>query len=44
MYCNTNENIANLFTKPLGKENFEFFRSKLCVVESQDYNVSLAET
>jgi len=44
MYCNTNGNVANIFTKPLGKEKFEFCRSKLCVVENQDYIVSLAKT
>ena len=44
MYCNTNENVDDIFTKPLEKEKFEFCRSKLCVVENQDYIVSLAET
>ena len=37
MYCNTNENVAHIFTKPLEKEKFEFCRSKLCVVENQDF-------
>lgn len=44
VYCNTNENVADIFTKPLKKPKFEFCRSKLCVVENQDYIVSLAET
>jgi len=44
MYCNTNENVTGIFTKPLGKAKIEFCRSKLCVVEIQDYIVSLDET
>lgn len=44
IYCNTNENVADILTKPLVKEKFEFCRSKLCVVENPDYVVSLAKT
>jgi len=44
IYCNTNENVADIFIKLLGKVKFEFCRSKLCVVENPDYVVSLAET
>lgn len=44
IYCNTNENVTDIFTKPLGKAKFDFCRSKLYVVENQDYIVSLAET
>jgi hypothetical protein len=29
MYCNTSENVANIFTKPLGKIRFELFRDIL---------------
>eukprot|EP00253_Pinus_taeda_P022507 PITA_22507 len=43
-YCNTNENLADIFTKPLGKAKFEMCRSKLRVVENPNYVVSLAET
>ena len=43
IYCNTNENVADIFTKPLGKAKFEFCRSKLRVVENQDYIVSLLD-
>jgi len=44
IYCNKNENVADIFTKPLGKAKFEFCRSKLCAVENPDYVVSRDET
>jgi hypothetical protein len=31
MYCNTCENVADIFTKPLGKIKFEMFREMLGV-------------
>jgi hypothetical protein len=31
MYCNTSENAADIFTKPLGKIKFELFREMLGV-------------
>ena len=31
MYCNTSENVANIFTKPLGKLKFDPFREMLGV-------------
>ena len=31
MYCNTSENVANIFTNPLGKLKFELFREMLGV-------------
>ena len=31
MYCNTSENGADIFTKPLGKIKFELFREILGV-------------
>jgi hypothetical protein len=34
IYCNTSDNVADIFTKPLGKIKFEVFRSKLGVVEN----------
>lgn len=34
VYCNTNENVADIFTKPLGKAKFETFTHKLGVVEN----------
>jgi hypothetical protein len=34
IFCNTNDNVADIFTKPLGKLKFEVFRSKLGVVEN----------
>ena len=34
VFCNTKDNMADIFTKPLGKLMFEDFRSKLGVVES----------
>ena len=44
IYCNTNENVADIFTKILWKTKFEICKSQLCVVENPDYAVSLAET
>jgi hypothetical protein len=29
IYCNTNENVADIFTKPLGKAKFEIFRNQV---------------
>ncbi len=43
-YCNTNENVADIFTKPLGKAKFEMCKNKLYIVENPNYVVSLAET
>ena len=34
VYCNTNENVVDIFTKPLGKAKFETFRDQLGVVEN----------
>jgi hypothetical protein len=34
VYCNTNENVVYIFTKPLGKEKFETFIDELSVVEN----------
>ena len=34
MYCNTYENVVNMFTKPIGKAKFEMLRSILGVVEN----------
>ena len=31
MYCNTSENVVDIFTKPLGKIKFEVFREMLGV-------------
>jgi hypothetical protein len=31
VYCNTSENVVDIFTKPLGKINFELFREMLGV-------------
>jgi hypothetical protein len=31
MYCNTSENVADIFTKPLGKIKFELLREMLGV-------------
>jgi hypothetical protein len=31
MYCNTSENVSDIFTKPLGKIKFELFREMLGV-------------
>jgi hypothetical protein len=35
VYCNTNENMADIFTKPLGKTKYELFRCKLGVLENK---------
>ena len=34
IHCNTDENMVDIFTKPLGKEKFEVFREMLRVVEN----------
>ena len=34
MYCNTSDNVADIFTKPIGKIHFEILRQKLGVVEN----------
>ena len=34
IYCNTTANVADIFTKPLGKMNFEECRRHLGVVEN----------
>jgi hypothetical protein len=34
IFCNTNDDVVDIFTKPLGKLKFEVFRSKLGVVEN----------
>ena len=34
IYCNTTDNVADIFTKPLGKMNFEECRKQLGVVEN----------
>ena len=34
IYCNTSENVADIFTKPVGKIHFEILRQKLGVVEN----------
>jgi KUP system potassium uptake protein len=34
IYCNTDENMADIFTKPLGKTKFEICRELLGVVEN----------
>ena len=34
VYYNTNENVVDIFTMPLGKEKFEAFRDQLGVVEN----------
>jgi hypothetical protein len=31
MYCNTSENVTDIFTNPLGKIKFELFREMLSV-------------
>jgi hypothetical protein len=38
-YLSTREQVAHVFTKPLAKTKFEYFRERLVLVE----NVSLAE-
>ena len=37
MYCNTSENAADIFTKPLGKIKFELFREMLGVEFNRFY-------
>ena len=32
IYCNTSENVADVFTKPVGRIHFEDLRKKLCVM------------
>ena len=34
IYCNTTDNVSDIFTKPLGKMNFEECRKQLGVVEN----------
>jgi hypothetical protein len=34
IYCNTTDNVADIFTKPLGKMNFEECRKQLSMVEN----------
>ena len=34
VFCNTKDNMVDIFTKPLVKLKFDFFRSKLGVVEN----------
>ena len=34
IYCNTSENVADIFTKPVGKIHFEDLRKKLSVVNN----------
>jgi hypothetical protein len=34
MYCNTNDNVVDIFTKPLGKDKFVISRDKLGIVEN----------
>ena len=34
IFCNTNDNVVDIFTKPLGKVKFEVFRSKLGCLEN----------
>ena len=34
IYCNTTDNVADIFTKSLGKKNFEKCRKQLGVVEN----------
>lgn len=34
MYCNTSDNVADIFTKLVGKIHFEVLRQKLGVVEN----------
>ena len=38
-YLSTHKQVANVFTKPLARTKFEYFRKRLGLVE----NVSLAE-
>ena len=34
IYCNTSDNVADIFTKPVGKIHFEILKHKLGVVEN----------
>lgn len=34
IYCNTSENVADIFTKPVGRIHFEDFKQKLGVVKN----------
>ena len=34
IYCNTSDNVTDIFTKPVGKIHFEILRQKLGVVEN----------
>ena len=34
IYCNTSENVADIFTKPVGRIHFEDFRQKMGVVKN----------
>ena len=34
IYCNTTNNVADMFTKPLGKKNFEECKKQLVAVEN----------
>ena len=34
VYCNTSENVTDIFTKPLGNMNFKICRQQLGVVEN----------
>ena len=34
IYCNTSENVADIFTKPVGRIHFEDLRQKLGVVKN----------
>ena len=37
MYCNTCENSADIFTRPLGKDEFELFREMIGVAVNRYY-------
>ena len=34
IYCNTSENVVDVFTKPVGRIHFEDLRTKLCVIKN----------
>ena len=34
IYCNTSENVADVFTKPVGRIHFEDLRKQLCVIKN----------
>lgn len=34
IYCNTSDNVADIFTNPVGKIKFKIYRKKLDVVEN----------